>query len=522
VTAAAPRAGYGEAGGAPPPAWGALAGLGAVKLLIHLALAGRYGYFRDELYFLDCGRRLDWGYVDHAPLVALWAKLALLLGGSLPALRLFPALAGALLVVLTGLLAWRLGGGRFAQALAALAVLAAPINLGIDSILSMNAFEPLFWVGCIYALVRIIQTGAPRLWIAVGVLLGFGLLNKHSTIFFAVAVAAALLLSPERRALRTRWPWLGAAAAFLVFLPNLVWQARHDFATLEDLRNVARTGKNIVLGPLDFIGQQIVILHPILFPLWLGGLLFLLFGRRGRYRTLGWLYLVLFVLMFAMKGKNYYLAPIYPMLFAAGSVALEAGLARLRLTRDRLWPKAAIVALVATAGALTAPLVLPILPPERFVAYERSLGFAPPKTEVRHEGPLPQLFGDQFGWEEMVAEVGSIYNALTPEERARTAILANNYGEAGAINQFGPKYGLPRAICAHQTHFLWGPRDFRGDQAIVLQMSREDLQTVCASVEEVGAHFHPWGMAEENNPIYLCRGLTTSLPDLWPRLKHWN
>ncbi len=507
---------------APAPAVRLLAGLGAIKLLLHLALAGRYGYFRDELYFLDCGRHLDWGYVDHAPLIGLWASLALLFGGSLPALRVLPALAGALLVVLTGLLAWRLGGGRFAQGLAALAVLAAPINLGIDSILSMNAFEPLFWIGCVYALVRIIQTGTSPLWVAVGLLLGLGLMNKHSTVFFAIAVAAALLLSPERRALRTRWPWLAAAVAFAVFLPNLLWQIGHDFATLEDLRNVAREGKNIVLGPLPFIGQQIVLLHPVLFPLWLGGLLALFFGRRGRYRMLGWVYLILFLLMFVMKGKNYYLAPIYPMLLAAGSVALETGLARLRPTTGRLWPKAVIVVLVAAAGALTAPLALPLLPPERYVAYERWLGLAPPKTEVHHDGPLPQLFGDQFGWEELVAEVARIYDALTPEERARTAIFANNYGEAGAINLFGPRYGLPRAICPHQTHFLWGPRDFRGDMAIVLQTSRRDLETDCASVEEAAVHFHPWGMAEENRPIYLCRGLRTPLPDLWPRLKHWN
>ena len=499
--------------------------LAAAKLIVHAALSNRYGYFRDELYFLDCARHLDWGYVDHAPMIGLWTKIALLLGGTLPALRILPALAGASLVVLTGLLAWRLGGGRYAQGMAALAVLAAPIFLGIDSLLSMNAFEPLFWMGAVYAVLLTLGGEGTRAggtgWNAAGILLGLGLLNKHSTAFFGAALATGILLTRERRALRTRWPFLGAAAALLIFLPNILWQVRHDFPTLEDLGNVAREGKNVVLGPVDFLLQQILILHPVLFPLWLAGLVWLFLAQRGRYRMLGWTYLVFYALLFALKGKNYYLAPIYPMLFAAGSVALESGAERLR-GRGRLVAQAACVALVLAAGAVTAPLALPLLDPEDYVAYEKTLGIPPPKTEVAHRGPLPQMFGDQFGWEELVADVARVYDGLPPEERARTGIFANNYGEAGAINLFGPRFGLPPAVSAHQTHFLWGPGESRGDVFIVLQDDREHLERVCASVEEAAVHSHPWGMAEENNPIYVCRGLKTSLAELWPRLKHWN
>ncbi|HEU4402079.1 MAG TPA: glycosyltransferase family 39 protein, partial [Candidatus Polarisedimenticolia bacterium] len=447
-------------------------GLCGVKLLIHLMLAGRYGYFRDELYFLDCGRHLDWGYVDHAPLIGLVARLALLMGGSLRALRIFPALAGALLVALTMLLAGRLGAGRFGQGVAGLAVVVAPIYLGSDSILSMNAFEPLFWIGCVHLLVRIIESGDSRLWIGIGLLAGLGLMNKHSTAFFLVALAAGLLLTPLRSELRRRWAWLAAAIALVIFLPNLLWQVAHGFPTLEDLQNVAREGKNVVLGPVEFVGQQIILLHPVLLPLWLGGLVFLFAARAGRYRSLGWTYLVLAVTLFAMKGKNYYLAPIYPMLFAAGATGLEEGLARWRATAGRAWPKAAIVGLVLVTGGATAPLALPILSPAMYVACEAALGFGPPRTETHHRGPLPQLFGDQFGWEELVAEVARIYDSLPAEERARTAIFANNYGEAGAVNLFGPRLGLPPAICAHQTHFFWGPPDFRGDIVIVLQGDR--------------------------------------------------
>jgi len=499
-----------------------LFGLSGAKLALHLLLAGRYGYFRDELYFLDCGRHLDWGYVDHAPLIGLVARLALILGGSLHALRIFSALAGAALVGLTMVMAWRFGAGRFGQGLAGLAVLLVPIYLGIDSILSMNAFEPLFWMGCAYLLVRIEQTGNPRLWIGLGVLAGLGLMNKHSTVFFLVALAAAVVITPLRRELRRPWPWVAAAIAVLIFAPNLAWQAAHGFPTLEDLQNVSREGKNVVLGPMEFFGQQVLILHPVLFPLWLAGLVRLFAGIGGRHRVLGWTYVILAVILFVLKGKNYYLAPAYPMLFAAGSTWLDAGLSRWRLTAGRSWPKAAIVAVVLVAGAAIAPLALPILPPERYVAYEKAIGAAPPKTEVAHRGPLPQLFGDQFGWEELVAEVARIYDALPAEERARTAIFANNYGEAGAINLFGPKYGLPPAISGHQTYFFWGPRGYTGEIVIVLQGDRDELEEQFASVETAGEHHHPWGMEEENNEIYLCRGLKTPLATLWPEVKHWN
>jgi len=499
-----------------------LLALCGTKLLVHAALAGRYGYFRDELYFLDCGRHLDWGYVDHAPMIGLVARLALLLGGSLPALRLIAAVAGALVVALAMMLAREMGGGRFAQAVAGLAVIAAPIYLGTDSLLTMNAFEPLFWMGCVWALVRIVRGGDPRLWLVFGALAGLGLMNKHSTVFFLLSVTVALVIVPERRALGTRWPWIAAGLALVIFLPNLLWQVRHDFATLEDLRNVARSGKNVRLGAADFVAQQVLLMNPVLLPLWLGGLAWLFAGARGRFRALGWTYVVFFLMLFALKAKNYYLAPVYPMLFAAGAVGLEAGLARVPLTRGRLWPKAAVVALIVVAGLVLAPLVLPVLPPERYVAYEAALGVTPPKTEVGHRGPLPQIFGDQFGWPELVAEVAGIYHALPEAERARTGIFANNYGEAGAVALLGPRYGLPRPISAHQSYFLWGPGDFDGDTLIVLQDDRESLERLCGSVEEAGVHFHPWGMAEENNPIFICRGLQVPLRELWPRLKKWN
>ena len=499
-----------------------LALLAGLKLLVHLATGGRYGYFRDELYFLDCARHLDWGYVDHAPLVAVYAKVALLLGGSLPAVRLLPALAGAGVVALAMLIARQMGGGRFAQGVTGLSVLAAPINLGIDSILTMNAFEPLFWMGCVLVLIRIIRTNDSRLWIGFGLLAGLGLENKHSTLLFGFALGVAILAVPQRRELCKPWIWLGAGIALAIALPNLVWEARHGAPTLEDLQNVKSSGKNVLLTPFEFATQQVLMLHPLLLPIWLAGLGSLLLGKGRRFRLLGIGYLVLLGTMIALHGKNYYLAPIYPMLFAAGAVAVERALETRPFSRGRLWPKALIAALIATGGAIVVPAILPLLPPEKLLEYQRFLGATPRKTEVGHDGPLDQRLGDQFGWEELVGDVARIYRSLPPEVRARTGIFAGNYGEAGALSLFGPAAGLPAPICAHQTYYFWGPGGFDGDSLIWLQWGRESIGRYCLSVEKVGEHFHPWGMAEENRPIYLCRGLRAPLSTIWPELKHWN
>jgi len=494
----------------------------AAKLLLHVPGLFRYGYFRDELYFLDCARHLDWGYVDCAPLVAVYAKIALLLGGSLPALRILPMLAGAGMVALTVLIARQLGGGLFAQALAGLGIIIAPVHLMIDSILSMNAFEPLFWMGCILIAIRIIRGADPRLWIVFGVLAGLGLENKHSTLFFGAAVAVAVAATPLRRELTRPWIWIGAAVALVIFLPNLIWQWQNGFPTVEDLQNVRAIGKNVELAPIPFLLQQALMMHPANLPVWLAGLWFLLVGRGRSFRALGWIYLSLLVFFIVLHAKDYYLAPAYPMLLAAGGVAIEMWSTRVSSSRARTAVRLAIAGSLALSGAIFAPIALPVLSPASLVAYQQKLGLAPPKTEVAHIGPLPQLWGDQFGWPELVDEVAAIYWALPEDERTRTGIFASNYGEAGAINLFGPAHDLPPAICAHQTHSMWGPGDFDGDQLIWLQWSAESLGRICGSVERVGDHNHPWGMAEENRPIYLCGELNSPLAELWPRLRHWN
>jgi hypothetical protein len=499
----------------PPLAVPVLVALCTIKLLLHLFTSVRhYGYFRDELYYLDMARHLDWGYVDAAPLIAVYTKVAMLMGGSLAALRILPALAGAALIALTILIARELGGGRYAQLLAGIIILLCPASLVMGSLLTMNAFEPLYWMGCIWVVARILRTGDSRLWLWFGVLAGLGLENKHSTLSFGFAVVVALLLTQYRREFARPWIWFAGAIALALFLPNIIWQIRHHFPTIEDLANVRREGKNVILGPLAFVKEQIIDMHPILLPVWLAGLVWFL--RDLRWRVLGLTFAVFFVLMEVAHAKNYYVFPMYPMIFAGGAVVVERWLAN-----RAAWTRVTVIAVIVLAALPAIPMVTWMLPPERLLAYQYAIGFKPAKAEVHQESLLPQPVADQFGWLEMVSEVAAIYNSLPPEERAKTGIWAGNYGEAGAINEFGPRYGLPTAWSRHQNHWYWGPPPQVYKNLIVIEWSLEDVRDNCTSFQPF-EHYHRFGMGEENTPIYLCRDVQFDIQKIWWHSHHWN
>jgi hypothetical protein len=495
--------------------------LAATAVLLQMLTNGRYGYFRDELYFLACSDHLAWGYVDFAPLVAFLARInRLTLGDSLHAIRFLPALAQGVQILITGLMARELGGKRFAILLSCVSVLLAPVILGNATRLSMNPFEPLFWMGAVYFLLRVINLSEPRLLLASGALLGLGLENKHSTAFFLVSLTIGLLLAPSRRLLFTKWFWLAAALAFVIFLPNLVWQYTHHFPTLEALSNVRKTHKNIELPALPFLRQQIMMLLPISAVVWIPGLAFLLLSSKAKkYRCLGLTYLVFLTVMMILRGKDYYLAPIYPMLFAAGGVFWETIIA----ARSRLrWLQVALPAAVFLLGVIAIPLDIPILPVEKIVPYMGALGITMSRTEVQDSGPLPQHFGDEFGWEEMVAATAQVYNSLPAEERAKTGILAGTYGDAGAIDFFGARYGLPKSISPHQNYYYWGPRQYTGEILILLHYDLRDARRGCQSVQ-AGPTLNPqYAMQEEHYTILVCRGSKKPLAEAWPQLKVWN
>jgi hypothetical protein len=495
--------------------------IGAIAFLLQMLFNGRYGYFRDELYYLACSNHLAFGYVDLAPLVAWLARASsIAFGDSLHAIRLLPALAFGAEVALTGFITRELGGKRWAIFLACISVLLAPVILGNGTRLAMNPIEPLFWMGCVYVLLLAINRDQPKLLLWYGILLGFGLLNKHSTVFFIAALVVGLLLSAERRLLSSKWFWIAAAIALCIALPNVIWQYLHHFPTLEDLRNVKATHKNLELPPFAFLHQQMAILNPCSVFVWLAGLLYLLLHPCAkRFRFLALTYLVFLTVMMYLKGKDYYLAPIYPMLFAAGAVLWEKVIQTYTPLR---WLRHAIPAVIIFAGLLAAPLVLPILPHDKIPAYMNALGVKMSRTENGMVSTLPQHFADEFGWPEMVAKVAEVYNSLPPDQRAKTAILAGNYGGAGAIDLFGPHYGLPKSISAHQNYYYWGPRDYTGESVILLEWSLRDAQDWCGSVAVGPRNEPPLGMGWEHYNILLCHNFKPPLSQAWPELKRWN
>jgi len=494
--------------------------IAAVKLALHLYTCRQYGYFIDELYYLACARHLDWGYVDQPPLIALitWLERGLL-GNSLLAIRLLPALAGAAKVVLTGLIARELGGRRFAQGLAALCVLLAPGFLSVDHLLSMNVFEPLFWMGCAYLTLRMVNTGNTRLWLWFGALAGVGLENKYSMVIFAFGIVAGLLLTERRRLLATRWLWVGGAIAFLLFLPNLLWSVHHHFPFLELQEDIRRSGRNVPMPPLRFLLQDAFAMLPLTVPVWLGGLWFFFLRREAKpFRFLGWAWIVAAVVIMILDPRIYYLFPAFPVLFAGGGVLWERWLAGPRLR----WIKVAYGVLLVLTGALLAPAALPLLRPEAYIRYAAALHLQQPRIETHRLGPLPQLFADQFGWPEMAATVAGVYNSLPADVRARTAIFGENYGQAGAIDLFGPAYGLPPAISGHQNYFLWGPGNYTGESVIVMDGNESELLRVFASVRKVAHVSHPYSMPYEHFDVYYCQGLEKPLSQMWPGVKSWD
>lgn len=492
-----------------------------LTLCLHLGvnLTGGYGYFRDEFYYIACCDRLAWGYVDHPPLsIALLALQRLVLGDSVFALRLLPALAAAGLVYLTGLLTRFFGGGRTAEALASLAALFAPVYLAVNSFYSMNAFEPLFWAGAAYVLLKLHESGNAKLWLLFGAVAGQGLLNKHSMLFFGFALVLGLVVSPQRKLLANRWFLVGGAVAFLLFLPNLLWQSAYDWPTLEFMRN-AQQWKNAPMSPVEFLSAQVLFQHPIALPLWLAGLAaFFFHPQLKKYRYLGVAYLVLVILFITQRGKPYYLSPVYPVLLAAGGVMAE-GLAR------RRFGKVAVraYAVVLCAGCLaTLPLWVPVLPVETYVRYSVALGLQPPRMEQHTETVLPQVFADRFGWEEMVAEIARAYRSLSPEEQSAALVYTQNYGQAGAVDFFGGRYGLPPAISGHNSYWLWGVPNPSARVLIILGGSEEHHREVFSSVELFATHRHPYAMPFETDlPIYICRRPVVPLREVWTTVKRY-
>jgi hypothetical protein len=496
---------------------GVLIGLALAHTALHLITNVGDGIFRDELYYIACSDRLAWGYVDHPPLsIAALALTRRLLGDSVFAIRLPLALAGGLAVFLTGRLARRFGGGFDAEWIAALAYAVAAIPLVMFGFFSMNGFDLLFWIVCAHLGAQLLAGTARRRWLLFGAAVGLGLLNKYSIGFFAGAFVLALLLTSERRGLWNVWPWIGGAVAGAIFLPHVLWEVDNAWPTLEFIRN-AQAMKITAMSPLQFFAAQIVEGNPFIAPLWLSGLIGLLFSARlRRYRAFGLTYLLLLLMFIAQQAKPYYLAPAYPFLLAAGAVIVEPVCAR------RTFARVALACWLVAGGVAILPMGVPILSPAAFVRYAAAVGLQPAQAERNPLGSLPQHFADRFGWENMARTVAHVYSALPANERNVAAIVAGNYGEAGAIDYFGPALNLPRAISGHNNYWLWGYGAATGEVLITVGLSKNRLDELCSTVELRATVVSPHAMPfEANLPVYVCRKLKVPMAEAWALMKRF-
>jgi len=494
------------------------ASISVCVIIFLLCFARRYGYMADELYFLACAEHPDWGYVDLPPMLP-WLTWVVrhTIGSSLLAIRFYPALACGATVMLAAQLASELGGRRRAVVTAAVLVVLSPVVLGTGHILSTNALDYPLWLAAVLLLVRIEKTGQPRLWIAFGAVVGVALLHKYSLAFYLAPLLVGMLLTPWRRWLRTRWFWAGVAVLSIIVMPNILWQVDRGFPFLQLQHNIANNHRNVILSPAQFIFAQALLANFLSFAFVIAGAVFFFTPPMERFRAFGWAFLAYMLLMYALHAKDYQVAPVYPTMFAAGAVAAE------RWFQTR-WSRRLIVGYIFAAAALLVallPLCVPVLSVELLDRYCHHLPLQRLEPEHNKHTSLPDLYSDNFGWRETAEMVSHYYNALTPEERARTAIVGNFYGESGAIDFFGPALGLPKAISGHHSYWYWGSRGYTGESVIALDFKIETLKSHCASVSLVADRDIPWAR-NASGPIYYCRKLDFDLTKHWEDLKHFD
>jgi Dolichyl-phosphate-mannose-protein mannosyltransferase len=481
-----------------------IAGIAAGFVALELAVAGRYGFHRDELYFLACARHLAWGYVDQPPIVPVVARIAVaLFGSSVVGLRLFPAAAGGMCVVFTACMARELGGGRRAQLLAALAAATSAQVLATVHLLSTAAFDLFFWSAITFLVLRLLRTGDERWWLAIGAVAGVGLLNKYNVTFLLVGLAVGLVGAGRARMLASRWVWAGGAIALAIWAPNLIWNAQHDWASLAMLHSLHQ--ENSTLGAsIGFIPAQIIVVGPVLLPFWIAGLRRLL--RHEFARPLGLAYLTLVVLDVITGAKPYYLGGIYFVLFAAGGLRLEERLATGHRSPRRY------VALFMIGALVALPLTLPVLP-------VNALAKGP------WEGNINKDLSATVGWDPFVRQLAGVVASLPPSQRAHVVIFTGDYGAAGAVDLYGKRYGLPHAISGHNSYWWWGPTGATdGATTIAVNLSRDYLDTIFTQVVPAGTVEAPHGIwtEERGEPIWICTKQKITWSRAWPNAKHYG
>ena len=483
-----------------------------INLLIYLITTAftSYGMFRDEYYYLACANRLDFGYVDHPPfsiwILAFWKAL---FGDSMFVIRIVPAIVTSVIVFIIGLFTVRLGGNKVAVIISTVTFMLSPIFLGINTYYSMNVFDFLFWISSAYIFLRILQTGNSKLWILLGVVIGFGLLNKTSMLWLGAGIFAGTVFTPLRKDLKTKYPYIAATIALIIFSPYIIWNITHDFAHLEFMRNAA-SRKYGGLTPLSFILDQILILNPLSILIWLPGISFYFIHKEGKqFRAVGLIWLTTFIILFInWHSKGEYIAASYQILFAGGAVMLEIW------SKKRSWLKYSVAITVIVFGILIAPFARPLLPVEKFLEYQNAIRLKPPSNEG-HETELPQFYSDMFGWEDLAKNISKVYLSLPEKEREKTVVYCSNYGKAGAIEYYNRKYPLPKVVCPHNSYWYWWKETNEISTIIIIGGEIEEHLESLEEVYEAGYHQTKYAMPYENNQkIFIGKGLKVSIEEI--------
>ena len=466
-----------------------------------------YGIFRDEFYYLACANRPAFGYVDQPPLtiwiLAIWKFV---FGDSLYAIRFIPAIVSSLTISVLGLFTIKLGGSKSAVIIAMLTFMFTPIFMGMNTTYSMDVFDFFFWILSAFVFLQIVETSNKKLWYLLGIIIGIGLLNKISMFWLGAGLFAGTLFTPKREDLKTKYPYIAAGIALLVFSPYIIWNITHDFSHIEFMRN-ATQGKYGGLTPVSFITSMFFIVNPLAMIIWIPGIIFYFFNKNTKiFRPLGYIWLVTFIILIInWHSKATYLAPAFQILFAGGAVQLVSW----NRINDKL--KYALVTVVIVFNLLLSPYARPLLPPQSFLQYQSAILFKVPNSEG-HESVLPQHYADMFGWESLARDVSKVYQTLPDEEKKRTVVYCSNYGEAGAIEYFAKKYPLPKVICPHNSYWYWWSDKIIDPTIIIIGGTAEQHLDAVKECNLAAVHKTQYVMPYENNlNIFIARGLKMSL-----------
>jgi hypothetical protein len=499
------------------PEWHAIWAVMALTLTVHLLCINGYGYFRDELYYLACANRFDWGYVDHPPLsVAILKLFTSVLGEHLWAVRTPGILAGLGTVALYGLVSARLGANKLGQTLACLFAGIAPVCAVVTHLYSMNGVDITIWAAAALLWLKVEQDKNPKLWLWIGLICGIAMLNKLSGAWLVAGIGFSTLFSPRRAELKTFYPWLAFLIAFVVFFPHFIWQQEHGWITQEFVRNAAEF-KMVALPPWIILGVQIVVTNPVLAVMWILGIIAVIKNPTWRPYSVTY-FVVIALLLISMRSRENYPAPAYIFIVPFGAIILSEWLAQSKVRLNTYG--AAIVLSSIFCLALALPLLPPIIFEKVVNRIVSGVQVDVPSSEVGKKSPL-QGHADMFGWQKMARVTYKIWESLPEEERLRTPVFGMNYGESAAVWFNNRTKADFKVIGRHNEYWLWGPGDWDGPTLIVVGTLTPEIENSFQSSQQVAQLYEPWAVPEESNaPITILRGLKKPVPQFWQEIRH--